>query len=120
MVTSPNQPRLRIQLQIALMSTVPEDVLLVRTNEYTLLAPFDPRYTLHVWPPTVAVVWKLPSGPTAPYLFIHNMISWALSLDHTSYALVNATPLVGTVTLNELLSVPSALIRLPDRLVALG
>jgi hypothetical protein len=53
-------------------------------------------------------------------LFIHNMISCALSDDQMSYAVVNATPLVGTVTLKLLVVVPRALTRRPIQRVALG
>ena len=43
MVTLPNQPLLRSQVAIALMSTEPDEVLPVRTNENTWLDPFEPR-----------------------------------------------------------------------------
>src|SRR5258705_9550601 len=72
------------------------------------------------WPPTLAAICNEPSGPTAPYLFIHSMISCALSDDQMSYAVVKATPLVGTDTLKELVVVPSVLTRLPIQRVAFG
>ena len=42
-VTSPHQPWVRSQFRTARTSTVPELVVLVRTNEKTALLPFEPR-----------------------------------------------------------------------------
>jgi hypothetical protein len=81
-----NQPRSWIQREIAVISTEPELVSLVRRKENTSLAPLLPRYTFQVLPPTLTLVawgtaplasYTYEMGPTAPFQFSHSISSYA-------------------------------------------